>query len=65
MHLAAYEIGVVGKRRIARVVAENIEGTRHALETARDAGARRIVYTSSIVVYGATGGRVTIECERP
>jgi UDP-glucose 4-epimerase len=30
----------------------NIEGSRHVFEAARDAGAKRLVYTSSIAAYG-------------
>ncbi len=63
-HIAAsYELGVVGKRA-AEALAKNLEGTRTALEAARDAGAKKIVYTSSIVVYGNTRGEVVREGTR-
>jgi dihydroflavonol-4-reductase len=52
IHLAAsYELGVVGEAR-ASAARLNLEGTRTALEAARDAGASKIVYTSSAMVYG-------------
>lgn len=64
VHLAAsYEIGLRG-RAAREAMTTNIEGTRNALEAARDAGARHIVYTSSIVVHGTTGGRVVDETFR-
>jgi len=64
-HIAAsYEIGVVGKRA-KEALAKNLEGTRIALEAARDAGARKIVYTSSPVVYGNTRGELVAEGTRP
>lgn len=65
MHLAAsYEVGLSGKRA-AEAMTQNLDGTRHALEAARDAGARRIVYTSSIVIWGTTRGKVLTEADRP
>ena len=64
-HIAAsYELGVVG-RRAREALAKNLEGTKTALEAARDAGAKKIVYTSSIVVYGNTHGRDFAEGEKP
>jgi nucleoside-diphosphate-sugar epimerase len=65
MHLAAsYEVGVVGKRADA-ALAQNLDGTRNALFAARDASATRIVYTSSIVAFGNTGGVVFTEANLP
>ncbi len=65
LHVAAsYEMGVVGKRA-DEAIAKNLEGTRNALEAARDSGAAKIVYTSSIVVYGNTNGHVVAEGWRP
>jgi nucleoside-diphosphate-sugar epimerase len=64
MHIAAsYEIGIVGKA-VEQARQQNLEGTRNALEAARDAGAKKIVYTSSIVVHGTTGGQVVDETFR-
>ena len=45
----------------ARVQRINVEGTRHVLELALAAGVPRIVYASSVVVYGNTRGRVVDE----
>jgi nucleoside-diphosphate-sugar epimerase len=60
-HLAAsYELGVVGKRA-KQALAKNLEGTRVTLEAARDSGAKKIVYTSSTVIYGNTRGQVVPE----
>jgi nucleoside-diphosphate-sugar epimerase len=65
LHIAAsYELGVVGKRA-ADALRRNLEGTRLALEAARDAGAQKIVYTSSTVIYGNTGAEVVPEGWRP
>lgn len=64
-HLAAsYTLGVVGKRADA-ALRQNFDGTRIALEAAREAGAQKIVYTSSIVVHGNTHGAVVDEAHRP
>jgi nucleoside-diphosphate-sugar epimerase len=43
----------------------NVEGTRNVLEAAGQAGARRIVYTSTIVVLGPTPTGVIGDEERP
>jgi dihydroflavonol-4-reductase len=65
LHIAAsYELGVVGKRA-ADALRRNLDGTRLALEAARDAGAKKIVYTSSTVIYGNTGDDVVPEGWRP
>jgi nucleoside-diphosphate-sugar epimerase len=65
LHIAAsYELGVVGKRA-DEALRKNLDGTRLALEAARDAGAKKIVYTSSIIIYGNTHGEVVPEGWRP
>lgn len=65
LHIAAsYEMGVVGAAA-QDALTKNLEGTRNALEAATGAGAKKIVYTSSIVVYGNTRGRDFAEGERP
>jgi dihydroflavonol-4-reductase len=52
IHMAAsYEIGVVGERK-KQAGQFNLDGTRNALEAAHEAGVKKIVYTSSLVVYG-------------
>ncbi len=43
----------------------NVGGTRNVLEAARDAGARRIVYTSTVVVLGPTPNGVIGDEDRP
>ena len=53
-HVAGwYEVGV---RRRDTAWAINVEGTRNVLEEAREAGIPRIVYSSTLAVYGDTGG---------
>jgi len=54
----------VGKRAEV-ALAQNLAGTRIALEAARDAGAEKIVYTSSTVVYGNTHGHLVPEGTKP
>lgn len=58
-HVAAwYKIGVPD-----RAVAErtNVQGTRNVLEIARELRIPKIVYTSTVGVFGDTGGRVVDE----
>jgi dihydroflavonol-4-reductase len=58
-HLAAwYKVGARDRSLAWRM---NVEGTRNVLEAARVAGVPRVVYTSSIAVFGDTGGRVVDE----
>ena len=58
-HLAAwYRVGVRSRREAYRT---NVEGTRNLLETARDLGVARIVYTSTVAVSSDTGGRLVDE----
>lgn len=45
-----------GDREQTRI---NVEGTRHMLEAARERGARRFVYTSTLGTYGAHEGIIT------
>jgi dihydroflavonol-4-reductase len=61
-HIAAlYKLGLEFKDQMAAV---NVEGTRHTLETAVEAGVPKIVYTSTIAVFGNTHGRVVDETYR-
>lgn len=54
-HLAAwYRVGVRDRTR-ARAI--NVDGTRNVLEAARDVGTPKVVYTSTIGVFGHTSGR--------
>jgi nucleoside-diphosphate-sugar epimerase len=59
-HVAAwYKVGARDGSRGAEEV--NVQGTRNVLETARDLDIRRIVYTSTVGVFGDTGGRLVDE----
>jgi nucleoside-diphosphate-sugar epimerase len=59
-HVAGwYKIGVRGARDLAHAV--NVEGTRNVLETARELNVPRVVYTSTVVVFGDTRGRIADE----
>ena len=58
-HLAAwYRIGVRSRREAYQT---NVEGTRNVLETARELGVPRVVYTSTVAVSSDTGGRLVDE----
>jgi dihydroflavonol-4-reductase len=58
-HTAAYvELGIVDAPRMERI---NVEGTRNVLETAQAAGVQKMVYCSTIGVYGDTQGQVIDE----
>lgn len=58
-HLAAWY--AVGARDRSRARAINVDGTRNVLEAAREVGVPRVVYTSSLAVFGDTRGRVVDE----
>lgn len=58
-HTAAYvELGIVNAREMERV---NLEGTRAVLEVAQQLGVTKLVYCSTIGVFGDTQGRVVDE----
>lgn len=58
-HTAAYvELGIVDAARMERI---NVEGTRNVLEAAQAAGVQKLVYCSTIGVYGDTQGQVIDE----
>ncbi len=58
-HLASwYEFGVQDQLKMALV---NVEGTRNILNLAYKLGVPKIVYTSSIMVFGDTEGRIVDE----
>lgn len=58
-HTAAYvELGLVNAAEMERV---NVEGTRAVVEVAQAVGVPRLVYCSTIGVYGDTGGRAIAE----
>jgi dihydroflavonol-4-reductase len=58
-HTAAYvELGVVDKARMQQV---NVEGTRAVMQAAQQAGVSKVVYCSTIGIYGDTQGQVIDE----
>ena len=60
-HLAAwYAIGI-GEKDKARMHAINVDGTRNTLELAVELGVSKIIYTSTVAVFGNTRGRVVDE----
>jgi nucleoside-diphosphate-sugar epimerase len=59
-HVAAwYKFGVKGGDEIAERV--NVQGTRHVLDMARELTVPRVVYTSTVSVFGDTRGRMVDE----
>lgn len=61
-HIAAlYKLGLEFKDQM---VVANVEGTRHTLEAAIEAGVPKIVYTSTVGVFGNTRGRIVDETYR-
>jgi len=60
-HVAAwYTIGI-GKKDREQMYRVNVEGTRNTLELATELKARKIVYTSTVGVYGHTHGQTVDE----
>lgn len=58
-HTAAYvELGLVNEAEMERI---NVEGTRAVLEVAQAVGVPKVVYCSTIGVFGDTGGKVVNE----
>lgn len=58
-HIAAYvELGIVDAAKMERV---NVDGTRHVLEAAKAANIQKMVYCSTIGIYGDTQGTVIDE----
>jgi dihydroflavonol-4-reductase len=61
-HMAAvYKLGLEFKDQM---YAANVQGTRHTLETALEAGVPKIVYTSTVGVFGNTHGQIVDESYR-
>jgi nucleoside-diphosphate-sugar epimerase len=61
-HTAAYvELGIVDADKMTRV---NVDGTRAVVETAKAAGVSKLVYCSTIGVYGDTKGELINETYR-
>lgn len=57
---AMYEVGIPASRRQA-MYDTNVGGTRNVLTAALDAGTPKVVYVSSMVAFGDTGGEVVDE----
>ncbi len=58
-HMAAlYKLGLEFKNQM---MAANVEGTRHVLETALEVGVPKLVYTSTVGVFGNTHGKIVDE----
>jgi dihydroflavonol-4-reductase len=59
-HVAAdYRLWAANRQEL---YASNVDGTRNVLQAARDAGARRVIYTSSVATMGfGNNGRLTDE----
>jgi dihydroflavonol-4-reductase len=61
-HIAAlYKLGIEFKDQM---VVANVEGTRHVLETALEVGVPKLVYTSTVGVFGNTHGKIVDETYR-
>jgi nucleoside-diphosphate-sugar epimerase len=61
-HLAA--LVEIGPRDLSLMGRTNVEGTRAVLELAAELGVPKIVYTSTVAVYGDTGGVLVDELHR-
>lgn len=60
-HAAGLHGTGVKPRDYARLQRINVDGTRHVLELAAELGVPKIVYVSTVAVYGDTGGQVVDE----
>lgn len=61
-HMAAwYAIGVRDLRKMRTV---NVDGTRNVFEVALEVGAPKIIYTSTVAVFGNTRGKIFDETHR-
>jgi len=60
---AMYEIGLTKAQRDA-MLAANVRGTAHVLSAAKAAGVQRVVYISTIAVFGNTHGQIVDETFR-
>jgi len=57
---AVYEVGVKRSEH-AQIYAANVEGTENVLRAALEVGTPRVVYVSTVAVFGNTGGEVVDE----
>ena len=60
---AMYKVGIPKKDRQG-MIDTNVHGTERVLDAAHDAGVGRMVYVSTVNVFGNTGGRVVDETYR-
>jgi dihydroflavonol-4-reductase len=60
---AMYEIGL-NKTQRAAMLESNVRGTAHVLSAAKGAGVKRVVYISTIAVFGNTHGQIVDETFR-
>ena len=60
---AIYKVGIPKKDRDG-MIDTNVHGTERVLDAAHDAGVARMVYVSTVNVFGNTGGRVVDETYR-
>lgn len=60
---AIYKVGIPKKDREG-MIDTNVRGTERVLDAAHDAGVARMVYVSTVNVFGNTGGRVVDESYR-
>ena len=63
-HVAAANLIGVNTKEAERLARINIDGTRQVLETAAELGVPKIVYTSTVAVYGDTRGQAVDETYR-
>ena len=60
-HIAAvYKVGIPAKERPA-MYESNVKGTERVLDAAVEAGVSKVVYVSTVAVFGATDGKVVDE----
>jgi nucleoside-diphosphate-sugar epimerase len=57
---AIYEVGIKRSEH-PRMYATNVEGTENVLRAALEAGTPRVVYVSTVGIFGNTGGRIVDE----
>lgn len=63
IHMAAwYEVGIEDAAKMRRI---NVEGTRNVLSLMRELGLEKGVYTSSLAIFGDTGGELMSEGYNP
>lgn len=64
-HMAAWYFIGPGRRAAAEANRINVDGTRNVMELTAELEIPKAVYTSSVAVYGDTGGKVVDETDEP